>query len=170
VGVGELSVAAAGLLALMGVFSDFELCLEGCPPEESGLGAAAVILLVAGAALLVAGLYWTAFVSRRKMRDTLVYGSLANTAVAATVLLVWVPLGAEGFAPGLTLAVGAAATIAVREPAAAARYLRIGAIVALTVAALLDDNLALVLFALLAFPAVGVADTVALRLEEDAGR
>jgi hypothetical protein len=152
----------------MGFLSDFELCLSGCPPGENELGAAAIFLLVTGGAFLVAGLYWTAYVSRGTVRDALVYGSLANAAVAAAVLLVWAPFGAAGFAPGLTLAVSAAAAIAVREPAWPARYLRVAAIVALTVAALVDDNLALVLLALFAFPAVGVADTVALRLEADA--
>jgi hypothetical protein len=152
----------------MGFLGDFEFCLGGCPPGENELGAAAIFLLVTGAALLVAGLYWTAYVSRETVRDAFVHGSLANAAAAAAVLLVWAPFGAEGFAPGLTLAVGAAAAIAVGEPAWPARHLRVAAIVALTVAALLDDSLALVLLALLAFPAVGVADTVALRLEADA--
>jgi hypothetical protein len=101
------------------------------------------------------------------VRDALVHGSLANAAVAAAVLLVWVPLGATGLAPGLTLAVGAAATIAIREPTPLSRYLRIPAIAVLTLVAFVDDNLALVVLSLLAFPAVGVADTVALRLEAD---
>jgi hypothetical protein len=168
VGIGEMSVASAGFLALMGVSSDFEFCLEGCPPDESGLGAAAIILFAAGAVCLVAGLYWTAYESRKSMYDALVHGSFANAAVAAAVLLIWVPLGAVGFAPGLVLGVGAAAALAVREPAPLARYLRIPAIVVLTLAAIVDDNLALALVALLAFPAVGLADTVSLRLEEDA--
>ncbi len=63
------------------------------------------------------------------------------------------------------LGIAVAAAIAVREPAPAARYVRIAAIVVLLVASLVDDNLGLVLLALLAFPAVGVADTIALDLE-----
>jgi hypothetical protein len=168
--VGEVSVAAAGFLALMGVLSDFEFCLGGCPPGENELGASAIFLLVTGAVFLVAGLYWTAYVSRGTVRDALVHGSLANAAFAAAVLLVWVPLGAAGFAPGLTLAVGAAATFAIHEPTPLSRYLRIPAIAVLTLVGFVDDNLALVTCSLLAFPAIGIADTVALRLEADRER
>jgi hypothetical protein len=169
-GVGEAAVATAGFVALLGIFSELELCLGGCPPGDSGVEPVGVILLGSGATILVAGLYATAYVSRKTTRDALVHGSLANAAAAAAVLLVSVPLGAEGFAPGLVLAVGAAAGLAVREPARSARYLRIAAIVALTLTASVDDNLALVLVALFAFPAIGTADTVALRLEADAER
>jgi hypothetical protein len=170
VGVGEISVASAGFLALMGVFIDFEFCVGGCPPDANAVGAGAIILFVTGVLFLVAGLFWTAYVSRGTARDALVYGSLANAAVAAALLLVWLPFGAGGFAPGFVLAIALAAAIALREPAPAARYLRIAGIVALTLTASVDDTLASVLVALLAFPAVGAADTIALQLEADAER
>jgi hypothetical protein len=164
-GAGTGTVAAATLFALLGVSTEFEFCLEGCPPDESGVGTAAIALFFAAAALLIVGLCWTAYVSRGTLGDALVRGALATGAVAAAALLVWLPLGVAGFAPGLVLAVGAAAAIVIREPAPLARYLRIGAIAVLALAATMDDNLALVLFSLLVFPAAGVADTIAIRLE-----
>jgi hypothetical protein len=152
------------------VATEFELCLGGCTPEQSAVGGAAIALFLAAAALLIGGLFWTAYVSRPTVRDALARGAFAIAAIAAVVLLVWRPLGAAGFAPGLVLAAGAAAAIVVREPTPLARYLRIAGIAVLVLATTVDDNLAFVLFALLAFPVIAVADTIAVGLEANRAR
>ncbi len=152
----------AGLFALMGVLSEVEFCIGGCPSGDSAIGATAVVLLGLGAALLVGGMCWTAYVSRGTIREALVRGGAATGAMAAAVLFVWMTLGADGFAAGLVLAVGAAGAIVVREPTRSARYLRIAAIVVLIVLTTVDDNLAWMLLALLVFPAICVADTFAV--------
>jgi len=55
---------------------------------------------------------------------------------------------------------GVAAAIAIREPMPRVRWARVPAIALLGPLASADDNLGLALLALLAFPAIGVADTV----------
>jgi hypothetical protein len=169
VGAGEASVAAAGFFALWAVASEIDCIGFGCS-DDSGLGAEAVFLLASAVVLLVVGLGWTAYVSRGTLRDAVVRGALAASSMAAAVLFVWLPFGEGGFAPGLVLAVGVAAAIVLREPTRLARSLRIAAIVVLVLTTIVDDSLALVLVALLVFPAIGIADTFAIPREPEPER
>jgi hypothetical protein len=134
------------------------------------LGASEVFLLAAGASLFLLGLCWTAYVAGRATRDAVLRGAIASVAAGGVLLLAWAPLGAVGFAPAFVLATVVAAMLLVPKPTSSARYFRAAAVVVLVLASLVDDSLALVLLALLAFPAVGLADTIASGVEGDRER